>query len=213
MSHLPQIALAFNSNQFKEMLSVYFDKENNKDFKQINEMQNMVQELCNRVKERRELINMFLAFKLSQDAFESLKLLKELQEHEMAKTRSLMKVEVLYVCCLASQLKIHAVVTEFLILKTFPFYDKGYDIDLLSVTEDEELMGNLSDEDAVRVCLLLSLEVIFMGRLLVDVVDDSHMRLVENIKERNVFPCGEYIWRHLYDQILNVVSKHKWEHL
>ncbi|GJU93924.1 hypothetical protein Tco_1318680 [Tanacetum coccineum] len=27
------------------------------------------------------------------------------------------------------------------------------------------------------------------------------------------FPMREYIWRHLYDQILNVVSKHKWEHL
>nr|GEU56265.1 phospholipase-like protein [Tanacetum cinerariifolium] len=39
------------------------------------------------------------------------------------------------------------------------------------------------------------------------------MRLVENIKEWNVFLWGEYIWRHLYDQIVNVVSKHKWEHL
>nr|GFB59859.1 phospholipase-like protein [Tanacetum cinerariifolium] len=102
-----------------------------------------------------ELINMLLAFNFSQYAFESLKLLKELQEYKMAKK----------------------VVTDFLILRTFPFYDKGYDI---------ELMGNLCDEDAVRVCVLLSLEEIFMG---------------------------DYIWRHLYDHILNVVSKHKWEHL
>ncbi|GJU98810.1 hypothetical protein Tco_1328081 [Tanacetum coccineum] len=50
-------------------------------------------------------------------------------------------------------------------------------------------------------------------RLLVDVIEDSHKRLVENIDECNVFPWGEYIWRHLYDQLLNVVSKHKWEHL
>nr|GFB41695.1 phospholipase-like protein [Tanacetum cinerariifolium] len=117
--------------------------------------------------------------------------------------------EVLCGCCLASQLMIHAVVIDFLILRKFPFYDKGYDtgevkfvsrvlpkkvgdkvtnLDLLGVIEDEELMGNLCDEDAVRVCLLLLLEVIFKGRLLVDVVDDSHMRLVENIEEWNVFP-------------------------
>nr|GEV77092.1 phospholipase-like protein [Tanacetum cinerariifolium] len=130
-------------------------RRNDKDFKQINEMQNMAQELCNRVKEMGELINMLLAFNLSQDAFESLKLLKELQEHEMAKTRVLPK----------------------------KVGDKVTNLDLLGVIKDEELMGNLCDEDAVRVCLLLSLEVIFMVRLLVDVVDDSHMRLVENIKE------------------------------
>nr|GEV06569.1 hypothetical protein [Tanacetum cinerariifolium] len=43
--------------------------------------------------------------------------------------------------------------------------------------------------------------------LLEDVIEDSHMRLVENIKEWNVFPWGEYIWRHLYDQIVNVEFK------
>ncbi|GKB62444.1 hypothetical protein Tco_0918630 [Tanacetum coccineum] len=61
---------------------------------------------------------------------------------------------------------------------------------LVGVIEDEKLFGDLSDEDAVRVCLLLSLKVIFMGRLLVDKIDDSHMRLVENIDEWNVFPWG-----------------------
>ncbi|GJW68091.1 phospholipase-like protein [Tanacetum coccineum] len=128
MSQLPEIALASNSIQFKEMLSLYFDKENDKDFKRINEMQNMAQELFT-------------------------------------------------------------------------------NLDPVGVIEDEELFGHLSDEDVVRVCLLLSLEVIFMGRLLVDVVDDSHMRLVENIEEYNVFQWGEYIWRHVYDHILNVESK------
>ncbi|GKG35503.1 hypothetical protein Tco_0440657, partial [Tanacetum coccineum] len=86
---------------------------------------------------------------------------------------------------------------------------KVINLDLVGVIEDEKLFGDLSDKDAVRVYLLLSLEVIFMGRLLVDEIDDSHMRLVENIDECNVFPWGEYIWRHLYDQLLNMVSKHK----
>ncbi|PWA40878.1 phospholipase-like protein [Artemisia annua] len=35
-------------------------------------------------------------------------------------------------------------------------------LDLIGVIEDEELFGKISDEDAVRVCLLLALEVIFM---------------------------------------------------
>nr|GEX97007.1 F-box domain-containing protein [Tanacetum cinerariifolium] len=257
MSHLPQIALASNSNQFKEMLSVYFDKENDKDFKQINEMQNMAQELYNRVKERGELINMLLAFNLSQDAFESLKLLKELQEDEMAKTRSLMKgitetqlrvlkkisfvghlLEVLYVYCLASQLMIHAAVTDFLILRTFLFYDKGYDtgqslhfgrpefsliialrfgtvsfrlwrkgevkfvsrvlpkkvgdkvtnLYILDVIEDEELMGNLCEKDAVRVCLLLLLEVIFMDRY--GFMESCEESILWWDKQPNVIPRG-----------------------
>ncbi|GKB34167.1 phospholipase-like, aminotransferase-like mobile domain protein, partial [Tanacetum coccineum] len=43
----------------------------------------------------------------------------------------------------------------------------GYDvkiIDVLALLEDEEKFSKVSDEDAIRVCLLLSLEVIFMGR-------------------------------------------------
>ncbi|GKD35750.1 hypothetical protein Tco_1251259, partial [Tanacetum coccineum] len=60
-------------------------------------------------------------------------------------------------------------------------------LDLIGVLEDEELFSKICDEDAVRVCLLLSLEVIFMG-------------------------C-EHIWIHLYKQMLNVVSNHKAEHL
>nr|GEX14992.1 phospholipase-like protein [Tanacetum cinerariifolium] len=51
----------------------------------------MAQELCTRVKERGELISQLYAFNLSDDAFESLKLIKQLQEHDMAKTKSLMK--------------------------------------------------------------------------------------------------------------------------
>nr|GEX81730.1 phospholipase-like protein [Tanacetum cinerariifolium] len=199
------------------MLSVYFDKENDKDFKQINEMQNMAQELCNCVKEMGELINMLLAFNFSQYAFESLKLLKELQEYEMAKKRNeiyVMKQGIVddsrYDMSLIYHVEgrsLHFGRPEFSLITalhfgtvSFPLWRKGEvkfvsrvlpkkvgdkvtNLDLLSVIEDEELMGNLCDEDAVRVCLLLSLEEIFMGRLLVDVVDDSHMRLVEKIEE------------------------------
>lgn len=90
---------------------------------------------------------------------------------------------------------------------------KVSNLDLLSVIEDEEFFSKLSDDDAVRVCLLLLLEVVFMGRLLTDHVEDTLLRLVENLEEWNAFPWGEHIWRHLYDQMLNAVQKQKWSHL
>ena len=87
---------------------------------------------------------------------------------------------------------------------------KVTNLDILSVIEDEELFSKLSDNDAVRLCLILLLEVVFMGRLLTDPIEDTLLRLVENLEEWNAFPWGEHIWRHLYDQIINVVQKHKY---
>nr|GEW30293.1 phospholipase-like protein [Tanacetum cinerariifolium] len=82
-----------------------------------------------------------------------------------------------------------------------------------SLIEDEEKFFKVSDEDAIRLCLLLSLEVIFIGLELVSVVDDILLRMVNNLDAWNTFPWGEYIWRQLYDFIRNVSSKHKLEHL
>nr|GFC21298.1 phospholipase-like protein [Tanacetum cinerariifolium] len=65
----------------------------------------------------------------------------------------------------------------------------------------------------IRLCLLLSLEVIFMGRELVSVIDDAFLRMVNYLDAWNSFPWVEYIWRQLYDSIKNVCSKHKLEHL
>ncbi|GJT79851.1 phospholipase-like protein [Tanacetum coccineum] len=90
---------------------------------------------------------------------------------------------------------------------------KVSNLDLLGLIKDEELFGKLDDDDAIRVCLLLALEVIFIGKKLVDEVPDTLMRLVENLVVWNDFQWGEYIWRHLYDQIMNIVNKKKWEHL
>ncbi|GJT48642.1 hypothetical protein Tco_0974799 [Tanacetum coccineum] len=49
---------------------------------------------------------------------------------------------------------------------------------------DEETFGKLSDEDTTPLCLLLALEVIFMGQLLTFKVDDTLFSLVENLKLR-----------------------------
>nr|GEX39851.1 phospholipase-like, aminotransferase-like mobile domain protein [Tanacetum cinerariifolium] len=61
-------------------------------------------------------------------------------------------------------------------------------IDVLALIEDEEKFSKVIDEDAIRLCLLLSLEVNFMGRELVSVVDDVLLRMVENLDAWNTFP-------------------------
>ena len=77
-------------------------------------------------------------------------------------------------------------------------------IDLLALIEDGEAFSKLSDEDAIRACLLLALEVIFMGRELISVVPDTFLRMVDDLETWNEFPWGEHMWRTLYDVILNV---------
>ncbi|GJR85914.1 hypothetical protein Tco_0209925 [Tanacetum coccineum] len=85
-------------------------------------------------------------------------------------------------------------------------------LDVIGVIEDEETFWKLCDRDSIRLCLILALEVIFMGRLLTCLVDDTLFRLVENLEDWNCFPWGEHIWTHLYDEIKNVIEKHSDEH-
>nr|GEZ03619.1 phospholipase-like protein [Tanacetum cinerariifolium] len=61
-------------------------------------------------------------------------------------------------------------------------------LDIIGVIENEERFGKLSDDDTIRLCLLLALEVIFMGRLLTFKVDDTLFRLVKNLEAWNIFP-------------------------
>ncbi|GJT79008.1 hypothetical protein Tco_1045733 [Tanacetum coccineum] len=72
----------------------------------------------------------------------------------------------------------------------------GYDvkiIDVLALIEDEKKFSKVSDEDAIRLCFLLSLKVIFKGRELVSVVDDVFLRMVDNLDTWNSFPWTEHI--------------------
>ncbi|GJS76061.1 hypothetical protein Tco_0725942 [Tanacetum coccineum] len=85
-------------------------------------------------------------------------------------------------------------------------------LDVIGVIEDEETFRKLCDQDSIRLCLILDLEVIFMGRLLTCPVDDTLFRLVENLEDWNCFSWGEHIWTHLYDEIKNVIEKHSDEH-
>ncbi|GKB64459.1 hypothetical protein Tco_0920645 [Tanacetum coccineum] len=75
-------------------------------------------------------------------------------------------------------------------------------LDLIGVIEDEEYFSKLCDIDVVRVCLLLCLEVIFMGRLLVNEVDDTLMRLVGSLESWNAFPLAFGFWSPLKGAIV-----------
>nr|GEZ74700.1 phospholipase-like protein [Tanacetum cinerariifolium] len=66
-------------------------------------------------------------------------------------------------------------------------------LDVISVIEDEETFGKLSDEDAIRLSLLLALEVNFMGRLLTFKVDDTLFKLAENLEAWNSFPWEKWL--------------------
>nr|GEU58604.1 phospholipase-like protein [Tanacetum cinerariifolium] len=85
-------------------------------------------------------------------------------------------------------------------------------IDLLSLIEDEYRFSSLSDPDSIRVCLLLSLKVIFMGHELGSAVDDVFLRMVEDLDVWNDFPWGEHMWWDLYGDIKNVNLNHQQGH-
>ncbi|GJW52926.1 phospholipase-like, aminotransferase-like mobile domain protein, partial [Tanacetum coccineum] len=85
-------------------------------------------------------------------------------------------------------------------------------IDLLSLIEDEYRFSSLSNPESIRVCLLLSLKVIFMGHELGSAVDDVFLRMVEDLDVWNDFPWGEHMWRELYGAIRNVNLNHQQRH-
>ncbi|GJW98690.1 phospholipase-like protein [Tanacetum coccineum] len=85
-------------------------------------------------------------------------------------------------------------------------------LDIIGVIEDDEIFSKLSDDDSIRLYLLLALEVIFMGLLLTFKVDDTLFSLVENIEAWNSFPWGKHLWCHLYDEIKNLKERHGDEH-
>ena len=85
-------------------------------------------------------------------------------------------------------------------------------IDLLKLLIDDR-WSTLSDDDAVRVCLLIACELVFMGREDRNVVPKHIMSLVEDFDEWNAFPWGEYMWDKFYRRTVNVVPKHSQYHL
>ena len=81
-------------------------------------------------------------------------------------------------------------------------------IELWRVLMDEKRWVALNDEDAVRVCLLVVCELIFMGREEFLNVPHHLLILVEDFFAWNAYPLGEYMWTYFYKRTVNVVPKH-----
>ncbi|GJT28770.1 phospholipase-like protein [Tanacetum coccineum] len=82
-------------------------------------------------------------------------------------------------------------------------------IDLLVVTRSAHLWYGLSDEDAVKVCLLLVVNIVFMDREPKNYITDNLLELVDDLPTWDAYPWGEYIWKAFYRRTVNVISRHR----
>nr|GEV42397.1 uridine kinase-like protein 4 [Tanacetum cinerariifolium] len=83
--------------------------------------------------------------------------------------------------------------------------------DVASIFKDS--FDQISDLDAVRISLLMLLEVGFLGRDSKWVVDDELLQLVDDLDSWNAFPWGSYIWDLTYAQLTSVLQTRKGLHL
>lgn len=71
-----------------------------------------------------------------------------------------------------------------------------------------KLWNSLSDDDAVRVCLLVIATCVFIGREGRYYIPDHLLEMIEDLSVWNQYPWGEYMWVHLYKRTANVVPRH-----
>lgn len=79
---------------------------------------------------------------------------------------------------------------------------------LCALLKPGEEWDALSDEDAVRVCLLVTATCVFIGRERRYYIPDHLLSMVEDFSIWNSYPWGEYMWAHLYKRTVNVVQNH-----
>ncbi|PWA39700.1 phospholipase-like protein [Artemisia annua] len=75
------------------------------------------------------------------------------------------------------------------------------------------LVEAVSDEDVVRLCLLVIAILVFMGNEDMNCIPKHILSLVEDLDAWNVFPWGEYMWDKFYQRTVNVVDRHRKDHL
>ncbi|GJX44800.1 phospholipase-like protein [Tanacetum coccineum] len=81
--------------------------------------------------------------------------------------------------------------------------------DLLELIRKPKMWSALSDEDSVKVCLLLVSNIVLMGRESKNYIADNLIELVDDLSAWDAYPWGEYFWRALYRRLVNVISRHK----
>ncbi|GKD85444.1 phospholipase-like protein [Tanacetum coccineum] len=67
--------------------------------------------------------------------------------------------------------------------------------EVLEVIRSPERWYALSDEDSVKVCLLLVSNIVFMGREFKNHIADNLIELVDDLTAWDAYPWGEYFWR------------------
>ncbi|GJY95856.1 hypothetical protein Tco_0512217 [Tanacetum coccineum] len=204
MANLLELSTIARSNDLKDMMVVLFERKNQKDFILANNMNIVAETLVTLARERTQLIGELDKCLGSTVAFESAKLLREINEANLVKARvfmtatSYIQINVLKKISFLVQL-FGAVSFSCYSKGDMKFRDRVFShrvgltltrLDLIGVIEDEDYFRKLCDVDAIRVYLLLCLDVIFIGRLLVKEVDDTLMRLVDSLESWNAFPWG-----------------------
>ncbi|GJU24366.1 hypothetical protein Tco_1162987 [Tanacetum coccineum] len=82
---------------------------------------------------------------------------------------------------------------DYMLRRQHKFDDQHHDMPLIyymEVSGEAKVSESVSDDDAIRLCLLLALEVIFMGRLLTFNVDDTVPVVVKNIEAWDIHFLG-----------------------
>ncbi|GKA73181.1 hypothetical protein Tco_0779397 [Tanacetum coccineum] len=92
MAHISQLAYTANSIQVTDMMALLFENDNERDFKLVKETYVMCQELTIHCQERHEQIMELQRLIVSTVAVESLRLLRELQDDELEKSKGMMKL-------------------------------------------------------------------------------------------------------------------------
>nr|GEV21737.1 hypothetical protein [Tanacetum cinerariifolium] len=222
MSILSQFALACNSIVLKEVLVVMFENDNDHDFNLVIDMHAKLNDLGMRIRQRAELILDVEKQGYSAEVFETVKLLKDLQETDNAKARK----KLFRKSCFGKWLDIsfydneqHSI--DYILQKQVFVDDAHYDMPLIYNVECWFLhfkrpefslitrlhfrsysfrkfkSGDVTFVSRVlrhKLGLKVTLEVIFIGKKLVDEVPDTLMRLVENLVVWNDFRWGSLIW-------------------
>ncbi|PWA82900.1 phospholipase-like protein [Artemisia annua] len=96
--------------------------------------------------------------------------------------------------------------------RVFPGIDRVKGYNLISVLQRDSF-NKMSNEDGVRLCLLLALVYVLMGQELRHVMSNEILCLVDDLYAWDAFPWGEYMWREFHDRVYNVVSNKRNTHL
>ncbi|GJT41647.1 phospholipase-like protein [Tanacetum coccineum] len=82
--------------------------------------------------------------------------------------------------------------------KTINGFKRVTGFDLLRVLRDKNTWLKMLDEDAVRLCLLIASELVYMGKEKRNFLTKHIMWLVDDFDAWNAFPWGEYMWDKFY---------------